>query len=273
MRRSPCCAACSTRREPTTSSPGSCSWWRCSRQFEIRSPGRPEGREAELAALAHSRRRQPDLHPDRHAAGGSPPRVRLRARDQPLDGRAGPHRRALLPGAQPVELDQELDGLALDGHLPGAQRHPALGPRPARGSPAPRRAAAGGGLSHRGDLPQRLGGSQLRLRPGIPESTSGRSPASRPGKRTPRSHERLKGTDEDATQAAFEFLRTYGDERFLLYLHYMDVHQYTYTETLRALRLQLLRRLRQRHPLDRPEHRRAAPWSSTSWGCATAPWW
>ena len=47
---------------------------------------------------------------------------------------------------------------------------------------------------------------------------------------SPRLHERLKGSDEDATVAALEFLRTYGDERFLLYLHYMDVHQYTYTE-------------------------------------------
>jgi arylsulfatase A-like enzyme len=51
-----------------------------------------------------------------------------------------------------------------------------------------------------------------------------------PGKQTPRSHMRLKGTDEDATKAGIEFMRTYGDDRFLLYLHYMDVHQYTYTD-------------------------------------------
>jgi arylsulfatase A-like enzyme len=55
-------------------------------------------------------------------------------------------------------------------------------------------------------------------------------PSAAPAKRTPRSHERLKGTDEDVTQAALEFVRTYGEERFFLYLHYMDVHQYTYTE-------------------------------------------
>ncbi len=52
----------------------------------------------------------------------------------------------------------------------------------------------------------------------------------RPDKRSPRSEKPLEGTDEDITQAALEFLRTFGDERFLLYLHYMDVHQYTYTE-------------------------------------------
>lgn len=38
----------------------------------------------------------------------------------------------------------------------------------------------------------------------------------------------LPGTDLDISQAAIEFLRTQGDEPFLLYLHYMDVHQYAY---------------------------------------------
>ena len=40
----------------------------------------------------------------------------------------------------------------------------------------------------------------------------------------------LPGSDEDLTRAAEEFLRTFGDERFFLYLHYMDVHQYAYDE-------------------------------------------
>jgi arylsulfatase A-like enzyme len=40
----------------------------------------------------------------------------------------------------------------------------------------------------------------------------------------------ISGTDEDLTQAAREFLRTYGNKRFFLYLHYMDVHQYAYDE-------------------------------------------
>jgi len=43
-------------------------------------------------------------------------------------------------------------------------------------------------------------------------------------------HERLEGSDEDITYSAIEFLRTFEDERFLLYLHYMDVHQYTYND-------------------------------------------
>ncbi len=46
--------------------------------------------------------------------------------------------------------------------------------------------------------------------------------------RSPRAYEKLQGSDEDITFPALEFLRTYGRERFLLYVHYMDVHQYTY---------------------------------------------
>ncbi len=44
---------------------------------------------------------------------------------------------------------------------------------------------------------------------------------------SPSSHP-LQGTDYDATQAAIQFLRTHRDGRFLLYVHYMDVHQYLY---------------------------------------------
>ena len=40
----------------------------------------------------------------------------------------------------------------------------------------------------------------------------------------------LVGTDEDLTLSAVEFLRAYGHQRFFLYLHYMDVHQYAYDE-------------------------------------------
>jgi arylsulfatase A-like enzyme len=38
------------------------------------------------------------------------------------------------------------------------------------------------------------------------------------------------GTDADALEAAIEFLRIYGDERWFLYLHLMDVHEYVYDE-------------------------------------------
>jgi arylsulfatase A-like enzyme len=41
---------------------------------------------------------------------------------------------------------------------------------------------------------------------------------------------KLQGTDLDATEAALEFLRSYGDRRFLLYVHYMDVHQYLFDQ-------------------------------------------
>ena len=40
----------------------------------------------------------------------------------------------------------------------------------------------------------------------------------------------INGTDEDATRAAVSFLESYGSERFFLYVHYMDVHQYAYDQ-------------------------------------------
>jgi len=36
----------------------------------------------------------------------------------------------------------------------------------------------------------------------------------------------VPGTDSDITQAAMQFLKSFGRDRFFLYLHYMDVHQY-----------------------------------------------
>lgn len=41
----------------------------------------------------------------------------------------------------------------------------------------------------------------------------------------------LPGTDNDLAWAAAEFLRTSSDERFFLYLHMMDVHQYVYDDS------------------------------------------
>ncbi|MBW2231303.1 MAG: sulfatase, partial [Deltaproteobacteria bacterium] len=40
----------------------------------------------------------------------------------------------------------------------------------------------------------------------------------------------MAGTDRDTILSAQEFLRSNGDERFFLYLHLMDVHQYVYDE-------------------------------------------
>jgi arylsulfatase A-like enzyme len=59
----------------------------------------------------------------------------------------------------------------------------------------------------------------LRPAPGRdPERFERRGPAKMP----------LHGTDEDATRAAIAFLDAHGSERFLLYVHYMDLHQYAY---------------------------------------------
>jgi arylsulfatase A-like enzyme len=41
----------------------------------------------------------------------------------------------------------------------------------------------------------------------------------------------IRGTDEDMIESALEFLDNFGDERFLLYLHAMDVHQYVFDES------------------------------------------
>jgi arylsulfatase A-like enzyme len=38
----------------------------------------------------------------------------------------------------------------------------------------------------------------------------------------------LEGTDRDATDSAMQFMRSNAKERFFLYVHYMDVHQYLY---------------------------------------------
>ncbi len=40
----------------------------------------------------------------------------------------------------------------------------------------------------------------------------------------------LIGDDADILNSALEFLRNHGHERWFLYLHMMDVHQYTYSE-------------------------------------------
>jgi arylsulfatase A-like enzyme len=41
-------------------------------------------------------------------------------------------------------------------------------------------------------------------------------------------HIKLLGTDDAVMDSAIEFLRVHGGERFFLYLHLMDVHQYLY---------------------------------------------
>ncbi|MDJ0864611.1 MAG: sulfatase [Myxococcota bacterium] len=61
----------------------------------------------------------------------------------------------------------------------------------------------------------------LRPKPGRnPERFQRNNPSSHP----------LLGTDEDLTLGAQEFLRAHGHQRFFLYMHYMDIHQYAYDE-------------------------------------------
>lgn len=50
------------------------------------------------------------------------------------------------------------------------------------------------------------------------------------GYRRENPHVTLEGTDHDAVDNAIEFLRVHGEERWFLYLHLMDVHQYLYDE-------------------------------------------
>ncbi len=42
---------------------------------------------------------------------------------------------------------------------------------------------------------------------------------------------RIPGTDLDATESAMEFIIGNAHQRFFLYVHYMDVHQYLYSDT------------------------------------------
>jgi arylsulfatase A-like enzyme len=45
----------------------------------------------------------------------------------------------------------------------------------------------------------------------------------------------LPGTDQDITLAAIEFVKRNRNQKFLLYAHYMDVHQYAYDDAAAAL--------------------------------------
>jgi len=65
-------------------------------------------------------------------------------------------------------------------------------------------------------------GFEVYTRPGqkpVPENLRRQNPT-----------ESFGGTDFDIVDAASEFLRVHGRERWFLYLHLMDVHEYTYDE-------------------------------------------
>jgi arylsulfatase A-like enzyme len=117
------------------------------------------------------------------------------------------------------------------GHHPartGVHRFPHALP-PAATLPAERFREAGfhtGGIFRNGWVAENFGfaqGFDLYVRP---------TPNMRPARfqrRNPSVHP-LAGTELDVTDSAIQFLRTHAADRFLLYLHYMDVHQYLYDE-------------------------------------------
>jgi hypothetical protein len=83
-----------------------------------------------------------------------------------------------------------------------------------------------GGIWRNGWVANNFGfdqGFDLYVRP-LPSRT-----AERFERRSPSTHP-LQGNDFDATEAALEFMRAHAEERFLLYVHYMDVHQYMYDQ-------------------------------------------
>jgi arylsulfatase A-like enzyme len=49
-----------------------------------------------------------------------------------------------------------------------------------------------------------------------------------PNMRVENPHIKIEGTDNDVVNSAIEFLRIHGEERWFLYVHLMDVHQYLY---------------------------------------------
>jgi arylsulfatase A-like enzyme len=66
-------------------------------------------------------------------------------------------------------------------------------------------------------------GFELYFRPTVDPNDPRKMQKRRPG-------QTLAGNDGDASEAAIEFLRNYGHEKFFLYIHYMDVHQYAYDQ-------------------------------------------
>lgn len=64
-------------------------------------------------------------------------------------------------------------------------------------------------------------GFDVYTRPGV------RRPPPELRRKNPTVH--LGGTDMDLVEEATEFIRSHGDRRWFLYLHLMDVHEYTYT--------------------------------------------
>lgn len=84
-----------------------------------------------------------------------------------------------------------------------------------------------GGIWRNGWIANNFGfgqGFELYFRPpAVDRKGTQRGNASTQGK--------VLGTDYDGTEAAIGFIESYMDERFFLYIHYMDVHQFLYADT------------------------------------------
>ena len=167
-----------------------------------------------------------------------------------------------------------LHGLALDRALPGAHRGTALAARNAPEEatlPAEILREAGfrtAGVWRNGWVAPNFGfgqGFEVYERP-------------RPGQRSPsfraeNPHISLEGTDLDVIDTAVEFLRVHGRERWFLYVHLMDLHQYLYDENTRPVRFVLLRHLRQLHPARGRCGGGACSPTWWRWACSTGRWW
>ena len=64
------------------------------------------------------------------------------------------------------------------------------------------------------------------------------------------------GTDQDLVRSAEEFWSVNGDQRWFLYLHLMDVHEYTYDATSAQFGTAYVGHLRQRRAVREPDPRR-----------------
>ena len=191
------------------------------------------GRRRRDRGAARAQGREPAVHPDRHAARRSPLGLRLRARDQPAARRARLTRRALRDTTLAVVVDQVLDGFAVDRHAPGADAHHALrsGDLPRPRSCRPRSCA------RRASAPPACGATAGWRRPSASvrasRSTTGRSAARPAADRAPREPDRAGGRHRRGRHRrgrSSSCASRAATERWFLYLHLMDVHEYTYDE-------------------------------------------
>ena len=228
-------------------------------QFRLQNPSRPVGTIDDLAELADPQAER-RVHRRRHAAGGPAQRLRLRAPHEPGAGRPRSARCAIRAGRGAVELDQDVDGVALDGAVPDPDRRAAFEPRhPERGG-ASRGALRAGRLRHGGHLAQRVGRPGLRVPTGVrhlsacaPDDPAARLPEearSRPATRQRRGrHRGGHRVPRDPRAAAVPALSALHGRAPV------RIRRSGSEPRFRRLALGLLRR---RHSLGRPQRRRGA---------------